>query len=1189
MNHRSNIARGLASAVALSWALPGAALAQTAPAAGPAAPASTEEEIVVLSPFEVTASESTGYVATTTMAGSRINTELRDVGSAISVVTAEFLRDTGATNNQTLLQYTTNTEVGSIGGNFVNARAGATQDEASTFTNPNTNTRVRGLAAADNTRNFFLTSIPWDAYNVDRVDMQRGPNSILFGMGSPAGIIDTTTKTAQFRNFGEVELRYGSHGSNRVMLDYNRALLADELALRVAAVRDDTQFKQDPARSVAKRLFATTRWEPKFLKKGPHRTVVKASFEAGEVRSNSPRTITPIDYITPWFTAMNKGTYDPTTVQDNNGFTDADGNTYYPGDRGEAIRTLQNGQANPVYEPWLGNFAQSFGGPLAFFPDAGQPGQSGIVLSEFANIYGLTSTGAVQGSGTGIGGLNYSRRVSIDQYLQYAIDVGLPYNNFGVYKNRTLSDPSIFDFYNQLLDGPNKREWQDFKNFTASVSQTFFDQRFGFDAAYDWQSYDSGAESFLGGQRAGIFIDVNENDLDGSPNPNLGRPFVSDSVQYGNNAATTTRESARFTVFAMHDFNRVRSGQWWRKLLGRHVVTGLYSRDASETDNRNFLRYGTDTDYARWVSTTPTAQKFTDNLRQVNPVVYLGPSLLSASSAAGAHIPNPTAQQIPTTGTIRMFDSHWNATVDPAAPWTNPYNNTASTQSENPANYVGWTAVPFNIISAADGNRDALTYQAQKTRTRVGSKAAVLQSFLWDGALVGMWGVRNDHVKNWSLNAPLTTDGHAILDRDVYRLAAEPGSEEDNTTTWSVVAHLHKFLGARAPFQVSLFYSESENFQPGAGRVDLYGNGLSSPSGRTNDRGIVISTKDERFSLKVNKYETKIQNASATLDGTWFLGGVEEWGAEWANIFEHNLTGMTMGTAEPGGTGGRYTYAPATGETQAQASAREAAAVAAWRAHQARIPNAYWDSWHLSRTAVEDMQQQGPAGFAVTQDYVSKGWEFELTANPLPNWRVSLNAAKTTAVRNNIGGAALAEFVEIVNNDLVNTAAGDLRIWWGGAGNPTILQLWRQTFYTNYASLRLAEGTATPELRKWRFNLVTNYDFKSGFLKGVNVGLGYRWQDKIAIGYPVIPTADPNTAVYDFEHPYYGPSEDAVDFWIGYGRKLTDKIDWHIQLNVRDAFKGNKLIPLTTQPDGSIAAWRIAPAQTWTLTNTFKF
>ncbi len=59
----------------------------------PSAPDQGEaEETVVLSPFEVTAVDSRGYAAATTLAGNRINTSLRDVGSAVSVVTPEFLR-----------------------------------------------------------------------------------------------------------------------------------------------------------------------------------------------------------------------------------------------------------------------------------------------------------------------------------------------------------------------------------------------------------------------------------------------------------------------------------------------------------------------------------------------------------------------------------------------------------------------------------------------------------------------------------------------------------------------------------------------------------------------------------------------------------------------------------------------------------------------------------------------------------------------------------------------------------------------------------------------------------------------------------------------------------------------------------------------------------------------------------------
>jgi outer membrane receptor protein involved in Fe transport len=290
------------------------AYAQTAPAAAPErSETAAETDVVVLSPFEVTADSTTGYTATSTLAGSRINTQLKDVGSAISVVTSEFLKDTGATDSKSLLMYTTNTEVTSIQDNFTSA-SGGNQTEENSFTTPNTNTRVRGLTSADNARGFFITDIPWDAYNVDRVDMQRGPNAILFGMGSPAGIINTTTKTAQYRNFGEVEFRYGSYGANRVSLDYNHALLEDELALRVNLVRNDEQYKQNPAYSLDRRVFATGRYEPKFLNRGDHKTTVKVNYESGSVRSNNPRVITPIDMITPWFEQGQPG-YDPMTVR----------------------------------------------------------------------------------------------------------------------------------------------------------------------------------------------------------------------------------------------------------------------------------------------------------------------------------------------------------------------------------------------------------------------------------------------------------------------------------------------------------------------------------------------------------------------------------------------------------------------------------------------------------------------------------------------------------------------------------------------------------------------------------------------------------------------------------------------------------------------------------------------------------
>lgn len=65
-----------------------------------------EEEVIVLSPFEVAADSTSGYCAATTLAGTRLRTELHDIGSAVSVVTAELLKDIGTKRLEEVLPYT---------------------------------------------------------------------------------------------------------------------------------------------------------------------------------------------------------------------------------------------------------------------------------------------------------------------------------------------------------------------------------------------------------------------------------------------------------------------------------------------------------------------------------------------------------------------------------------------------------------------------------------------------------------------------------------------------------------------------------------------------------------------------------------------------------------------------------------------------------------------------------------------------------------------------------------------------------------------------------------------------------------------------------------------------------------------------------------------------------------------------
>src|SRR5688572_6898285 len=79
--------------------------------AAPAEPGTAD--VLAPTPFEVTAGDGNeGYTGATTLAGNRLSTDLRDIGSAVTVITKEFLQDVGATDNTSLLQYTTGTEVG---------------------------------------------------------------------------------------------------------------------------------------------------------------------------------------------------------------------------------------------------------------------------------------------------------------------------------------------------------------------------------------------------------------------------------------------------------------------------------------------------------------------------------------------------------------------------------------------------------------------------------------------------------------------------------------------------------------------------------------------------------------------------------------------------------------------------------------------------------------------------------------------------------------------------------------------------------------------------------------------------------------------------------------------------------------------------------------------------------------------
>lgn len=246
----------------------------------------TEQETVVLSPFEVRTESDVGYVATSSLAGSRMNTPLELTPVSISVLTSELINDIGATNINQAMEYATGAGNDITGGANSDVGAATGNGLVENFYN----FQIRGYRNIQATREYFPTLIASDSFNLDRIDVARGPNSILFGVGGAGGIIDSTPKKAvSSRDFNQVRLWVGSWSKYRASVDVNRSLANEKLGVRVNALWQDADgyrdFERDDQRRGAISLVgALTRT-----------TTIRFQGEVGKLEQNRPRPWSPYE------------------------------------------------------------------------------------------------------------------------------------------------------------------------------------------------------------------------------------------------------------------------------------------------------------------------------------------------------------------------------------------------------------------------------------------------------------------------------------------------------------------------------------------------------------------------------------------------------------------------------------------------------------------------------------------------------------------------------------------------------------------------------------------------------------------------------------------------------------------------------------------------------------------------------
>lgn len=268
----------------------GTAFAQSVPAPSSSDARASREGAIELSPFVISAGTETGWVATETLAGTRLRTDLKDVANQVETLTREFMLDLGLTNLDQAMIYSINVE--NLRNDYLLADSG-TDTQA-----PTTAGRFRGIATGTLSRNFFTVTNATDNFNLERVTLASGPNAILFGIGSPAGIIDATPARALLRGRkAGVEVQYDSENSRRGTFDFNTPIMPGRLALRLMGLSKREYASKKPNLDRDDRIYGTLTFAPL-----PNTTIVVQAERANRNINRASR-YTPGDGVSLWFTA----------------------------------------------------------------------------------------------------------------------------------------------------------------------------------------------------------------------------------------------------------------------------------------------------------------------------------------------------------------------------------------------------------------------------------------------------------------------------------------------------------------------------------------------------------------------------------------------------------------------------------------------------------------------------------------------------------------------------------------------------------------------------------------------------------------------------------------------------------------------------------------------------------------------
>ena len=176
----------------------------------------------------IIASDGIGYKTDTISSATKTLTELRDTPQSITVLPKERLRDQALTSISDVLNYVPG---------MMSHQGENNRDQVV----------IRGVSSS---ADFFLNGVRDDVqyfrdlYNVQRVEVLKGPNAMIFGRGGGGGVINRVAKEPQSSPLREFTLQGGSFRNRRFTADINQPL-SKTVAARINAVYEGADSFRD--------------------------------------------------------------------------------------------------------------------------------------------------------------------------------------------------------------------------------------------------------------------------------------------------------------------------------------------------------------------------------------------------------------------------------------------------------------------------------------------------------------------------------------------------------------------------------------------------------------------------------------------------------------------------------------------------------------------------------------------------------------------------------------------------------------------------------------------------------------------------------------------------------------------------------------------------------------------------------